>query len=47
VESTVIDATLERPIILRQGAISRQTLEAAIKYFDPAIEFRIIDKNSV
>jgi L-threonylcarbamoyladenylate synthase len=44
VESTVIDVTSKSPLILRLGAISKERLENATRDFDPAIEFRIIDK---
>lgn len=44
VESTVIDVTFKNPLILRQGAVSKNTLEAATHDFNPAIEFNIIEK---
>jgi len=44
VESTVIDVTPENPLILRQGAISKEQLENATRSFDPAIEFQASDK---
>ena len=44
VESTVIDVTLKNPLILRQGAISKEQLENATRSFDPAIEFQASDK---
>lgn len=44
VESTVVDVTGESPVILRQGAISREVLEIATRAFDPALKFLTNDK---
>jgi L-threonylcarbamoyladenylate synthase len=41
IESTVIDVTLERPLILRPGAISKEQLEEMTRDFNPAVEFRV------
>ena len=45
IESTVVDVTGESPVILRQGAISLEELENAVRFFDPHIRVIANDKN--
>jgi L-threonylcarbamoyladenylate synthase len=37
VESTMVDITGEKPVIVREGAISRAEIECACALFDPSI----------
>jgi L-threonylcarbamoyladenylate synthase len=45
IESTVVDVTGESPVILRQGTISLEELENAVRFFDPHIRVIANDKN--
>ncbi len=41
IESTVVDVTLEKPVIVRQGAISREELERKCTEFGFKVEFAV------